>query len=724
MQDRKERSSAATSRVTVGRKAGAVLWVLAAMIVICQAETARGETPNSAPDKKTKQADKSSTASGLAPASDGQKATTQPSAGAKSATDGGAAEATSAEELMLFEDMPIVVSAARKAQRSDWLSMPVSVFDAKDIHYSGLQEIPEMLQFVPGVDVLRLDRNRYAVGVRGLHDLFSDRTLVLIDGRPANNAGFGGVEWFRLPILPEDIKQIEVVRGPGGAAWGTNALTGVVNIITKDPADSLGRFASTQVNHFGDTSSHLRWAEKAGGWSWRQSVGYRRHRSSDDALDDDTFRSRDFSRNWVFDGKAIYRFSDQTRVSSGIAYSHVDAGDYEMFGYFPRKNYRLQTARLFSRLEHKDPNGTSGHLQWYGHYSSSKAPNLVDRYCLVENDLEGQVEIAAGEHGLTFGGNIRQFRASTRRDDVQEVTVGSGDLLDEQWAGLFAMDRWQITDRLVFENQIRGDWYSVTKLDWSGRTSALYALDSAKKHIARVSAAKAFRAPTAGIRKARLMHVPVAPGLFAFNLVEPLDDLKNEESWAVEAGYHAKLAKWLTFRADSYYQRYRRLIGMKMLPDPIGFGRTFATLDNLQGADSYGAETEVVVSGKRGRLSAWYAYNDLDRDEGHQNVRAFLPARHKVGVRGRLNLPRHCTLNSDYRYTTATADDGGKAFRAHATHRLDLSVAKKLWKERLELSVGVSDIFNKDLHPLFGAGNMTAHETPGRTFFVRLQLSF
>ena len=122
-------------------------------------------------------------------------------------------------EMLLFEDMPTVVSAARQAQPVDWLSVPVSVVTGEDIHHSGLTRIPEILQFVPGMDVLRIDRNRYAVGIRGLHETVADRTLALIDGRPAISPVFGGAEWLRWPLLTEDIKRIEVVRGPGGAAF-------------------------------------------------------------------------------------------------------------------------------------------------------------------------------------------------------------------------------------------------------------------------------------------------------------------------------------------------------------------------------------------------------------------------------------------------------------------------------------------------------------------------
>ena len=79
--------------------------------------------------------------------------------------------AMSIEELM---DVPIVVSAARQNQTLGELSVPVSVVTAEDIHRSGLTSIAEILQFVPGVDVLQFERGTYyAVGIHGLHDIIS-----------------------------------------------------------------------------------------------------------------------------------------------------------------------------------------------------------------------------------------------------------------------------------------------------------------------------------------------------------------------------------------------------------------------------------------------------------------------------------------------------------------------------------------------------------------------
>ena len=71
----------------------------------------------------------------------------------------------------------------------------MSVVTADDIHYSGLTTIPDVLSFTMGLDVLDVDRNRSAIGVRGLHHTFAERTLFLVDGRNAGTPVFGGVDF-------------------------------------------------------------------------------------------------------------------------------------------------------------------------------------------------------------------------------------------------------------------------------------------------------------------------------------------------------------------------------------------------------------------------------------------------------------------------------------------------------------------------------------------------
>src|SRR6266853_2356802 len=121
----------------------------------------------------------------------------------------------------------------------------IYVLTSEDIRRSGATSIPEALRLVPGVEVARIDSNKWSLGVRGFTGRLSRSVLVLIDGRSVYTPLFAGVYWQVQDTLLEDVERIEVIRGPGGTIWGANAVNAVINIITKKASETHGVFAST-----------------------------------------------------------------------------------------------------------------------------------------------------------------------------------------------------------------------------------------------------------------------------------------------------------------------------------------------------------------------------------------------------------------------------------------------------------------------------------------------
>jgi iron complex outermembrane receptor protein len=142
----------------------------------------------------------------------------------------------SLKDLMNIE----VTSVSQKAEKLSRTASAVFVITPEDIRRSGSTNLPDLLRMVPGVDVAQIDSNTWAISVRGLNQRFSNELLVLVDGRSVYTTEFGGVYWDTLDLPLEDIERIEVIRGPGGSAWGANAVNGVINIITKKTSDTLG----------------------------------------------------------------------------------------------------------------------------------------------------------------------------------------------------------------------------------------------------------------------------------------------------------------------------------------------------------------------------------------------------------------------------------------------------------------------------------------------------
>src|SRR5215475_3149936 len=142
----------------------------------------------------------------------------------------------SLEDLMNVQ----VTSVSRRPQSLAETAAAVFVITQDDIRRSGVTSIPEALRMVPGVEVARIDANKWAITARGFNGRFANKLLVMIDGRSVYTPLFSGVFWDAQDTVLDDIDRIEVVRGPGASLWGANAVNGVINIVTKRARDTQG----------------------------------------------------------------------------------------------------------------------------------------------------------------------------------------------------------------------------------------------------------------------------------------------------------------------------------------------------------------------------------------------------------------------------------------------------------------------------------------------------
>jgi len=146
----------------------------------------------------------------------------------------------SLEDLMNTE----VTSVSKKEQKLSQVAAAIFVITQEDILRSGATNIPDLLRMVPGLDVAQINASTWAISARGFNEEFSDKLLVLVDGRAVYTPTFSGVYWESLDLPLEDIERIEVIRGPGATIWGVNAVNGVINILTKKAGDTKGGLVS------------------------------------------------------------------------------------------------------------------------------------------------------------------------------------------------------------------------------------------------------------------------------------------------------------------------------------------------------------------------------------------------------------------------------------------------------------------------------------------------
>ena len=142
---------------------------------------------------------------------------------------------------------PVTFSATGQPQRLSEVPADMEIITADDIRRSGATNIPDILAAYAGVDVRRNSMNSVDVGVRGFNTGLGSRMLVLINGRQAYIDVYGWVDWSSLPVQLNEIRQIELVRGPNSALFGFNAAGAVVNIVTYNPMYDTVNTAETRL---------------------------------------------------------------------------------------------------------------------------------------------------------------------------------------------------------------------------------------------------------------------------------------------------------------------------------------------------------------------------------------------------------------------------------------------------------------------------------------------
>ena len=144
-----------------------------------------------------------------------------------------------------------ITSVSKAPQSLSTAAAAVYVISHDDVVRSGAISLPEMLRLAPNLEVMQTSPSRYAISARGFNgndadQNFSNKLLVLIDGRSVYTPLYSGVYWDMQDVLADDVERIEVVGGPGGTLWGANAVNGVINIITRKSADTSGGVVTLQ----------------------------------------------------------------------------------------------------------------------------------------------------------------------------------------------------------------------------------------------------------------------------------------------------------------------------------------------------------------------------------------------------------------------------------------------------------------------------------------------
>lgn len=184
--------------------------------------------------------------------------------------------ATELSEHDYFNELPTVLTVNRLAQPLNEAPGAVTLIERETIRRSGARELVDVLRLVPGYLISGYNGANPTASYHAPIDDYGIRNLVLIDGRPVYSAYYlGGTANGMMGVLLEDIERIEVLRGSNSAAYGANAMFGVVNVITRHALDTHG--AAAYVSEGGgalrDNYARIGWGNPVA--SFRLSIGRR-----------------------------------------------------------------------------------------------------------------------------------------------------------------------------------------------------------------------------------------------------------------------------------------------------------------------------------------------------------------------------------------------------------------------------------------------------------------
>ncbi|MFP8870740.1 MAG: TonB-dependent receptor plug domain-containing protein, partial [Myxococcota bacterium] len=242
---------------------------------------------------------------------------------------------------MLFADIPIVVGASKHEQRVSDAPASVTIVTAEQIQRFGWRTLAEILEGVRGIHITR-DRNYAFAGMRGFSPpgAFGERVLILIDGFRFNNVFYDGGNADRnLPIDVADIDRIEIIPGPGSALYGTNAVLGVVNIITRRGRDLKGGEVAVVGGSYNTLGGHTSWGTRfdsdlevlvAAGGRWAEGqdhyYGYFDRPLRNNGI------AEDLDAEWDFDTLAKVGFRDlQVEAFWGTREKEIPTASYSTY---------------------------------------------------------------------------------------------------------------------------------------------------------------------------------------------------------------------------------------------------------------------------------------------------------------------------------------------------------------------------------------------------------
>lgn len=525
-----------------------------------------------------------------------------------------------------------VTSVSKKAEPLADAAASVYVISNDDIRRSGARTLPEALRLAPNLDVAQVGAADWVISARGSDATSADKLLVLIDGRIVYTPLFSGVFWDVQNVMLEDIDRIEVISGPGGTLWGTNAVNGVINIITRKAADSSGTLASAGGGRMGADAAARYGAGFEDGGSYR-AYGMLKDSYASGSLqglqlgtapptgkppsDALNMAQAGFRSDW---SKADRRFTLQ-----GDAYATNE--DQSHSG----GRARLSGLNVLGHWGDKLDGGSDLSLLAYYDRTSRYLPtDYGDKLDIADVELQQALpEIRA--QSIVWGASYRYAK-----ENVQNLPGSTVEFLPAQvnqaWSSLFAQDEARLSPdwRLIAGARLEHNPYTGTEFLPNLRLAWNMTQDS----LLWAAASRAVRSPSR--IDVNLYGPPPPPFLLAGN-----PNFQSETARVYELGYRGESGSDWSYSVTGYHYNYfhvRSVNLVSIVPLQVTFANDMT--ESVTGMETWGAYQATASW----RLSA--GFSTLRED--HTLSGTALP--NSIAMEGN-DAPSRWTLRSSYEFT-------------------------------------------------------------------------